>query len=386
MNDKQYEHVTEFPAEIPIPSFTPLSDTNYSSVMNNQIIPALAKVAQDLWTPVAGEFVLFDADHSLKQHPEHMESIHSTYYDWHAFKSEGYGKKSYQGTESRGTIVMLPGYTNASYKFSELVWYFLHYGFSILIVEERGQGFSAREIDDPGVVSVRHWKDYETDVVDSIANAREVFHIQEPLYLYGHSMGGGIAALIIEDYPQLFSRAILSSPMLMPLLPLVPGLVWLVTELIICSGSGHRYLWGAGPYVPDGPISYKGVTSHSRADWYDSLRASDIHYYTNGGDWYWLRSALEMDFYINRRAHIRKITTPTILFQSGNDEWVSNWHENRFVEIARSESVPLRFYRAPRARHEIFADTQDVIRKYVMTIVGFFASAVEDPSELDNLH
>ena len=42
------------------------------------------------------------------------------------------------------------------------------------------------------------------------------------IYLYGHSMGGGIAAAVAARAPEMFEKVILSSPMIRPLTGGVP--------------------------------------------------------------------------------------------------------------------------------------------------------------------
>ena len=82
-------------------------------------------------------------------------------------------------------------------------------GYSVYMNEHRGHGYSDGKTSDCGMVTIN---DFNTYVYDLHKFVEEVVHIKEKgnsLYLYAHSMGGGIAAMYLEKYPADFCKAVL---------------------------------------------------------------------------------------------------------------------------------------------------------------------------------
>ena len=122
-----------------------------------------------------------------------------------------------------GDIVMVHGFTENISKLYETAWYFLNSGFRVWLLQQRGHGASYRTVKDPSLVHIRNYKDLVEDLHYFVAEivrpalaaeAAAAGGAGSPLYLFGHSMGGGVSALYLERYPDDFKKAILSSPML----------------------------------------------------------------------------------------------------------------------------------------------------------------------------
>lgn len=115
---------------------------------------------------------------------------------------------------AKAAIVISHGFTECMPKYYEMIYYFAKAGYSVYMVEHRGHGFSERSVSDMSMVTVNSFDDYVSDLdmfIREIVMKREG---RRPLYLYGHSMGGAIAALYLEKHPEVFTKAVLSSPMI----------------------------------------------------------------------------------------------------------------------------------------------------------------------------
>ena len=115
---------------------------------------------------------------------------------------------------AKAAIVISHGFTECMPKYYEMIYYFAKAGYSVYMVEHRGHGFSDRSVSDISMVTVNSFDDYVSDLdmfIREIVMKREG---RRPLYLYGHSMGGAIAALYLEKHPEVFTKAVLSSPMI----------------------------------------------------------------------------------------------------------------------------------------------------------------------------
>ena len=79
------------------------------------------------------------------------------------------------------------------------------------IPEHCGHGRSYRLVEEPSLVHVDSYKRYVADLL-FVARTAKKEHKNLKLYLFGHSMGGGIAAAAVAAKPKLFERLVLSSP------------------------------------------------------------------------------------------------------------------------------------------------------------------------------
>ena len=108
-------------------------------------------------------------------------------------------------------VVISHGFCEFAEKYNEVVYRFLQEGYSVYVPEHRGHGYSGREVDDPELVHVQSYDSYVTDFarfVETVVSPRE-----EHRMVFAHSMGGAIAILALERYPEMFEAAILSAPM-----------------------------------------------------------------------------------------------------------------------------------------------------------------------------
>ena len=193
-----------------------------------------------------------------------------------------------------GLLVLCHGYTETCTKYHELIYYFLRHGFHVLAYDHRGHGRSFREVKNPYKI---HAEDFDADYVgdlDLIVQkvARKEFPAL-PLFLYGHSMGGCVAARYIELHPEVFSRCILSSPMLGIKTGDVPNmLTLLLARFMKLVGQGKRYILGQHDFLPDEVFEVSAATSPERFDRYNELRKITPEFQLSGGDYSWLYTCL----------------------------------------------------------------------------------------------
>ncbi len=116
----------------------------------------------------------------------------------------------------KGAVVISTGRTESYIKYVEIAYDLGKQGYSVYMHDHRGQGFSGRMTKNP---QMGHVWDFDNYVEDLKSFYTKVVSKQEhkKTFLLAHSMGGGIAALYIEKYPNDFDAAVLSSPMLEPL-------------------------------------------------------------------------------------------------------------------------------------------------------------------------
>ncbi len=114
---------------------------------------------------------------------------------------------------SNGTILLQQGHNEFIEKYFETIQEFLERNYSVIAFDWRGQGMSDRQINDIHKSYIkdydRHDKDLRYILLDLIKD-----NFPEPLIGIGHSMGGCLMLSAFHDHPEIFSKGILSAPML----------------------------------------------------------------------------------------------------------------------------------------------------------------------------
>ncbi|WEV41951.1 alpha/beta hydrolase [Bifidobacterium sp. ESL0682] len=316
---------------------------------------------------------LFDMS-SLKTPPT-PGKLHYVCFDAHKFDALNIPGAS---AKFRGSIVFSFGFTEFAAKHAEMTWYFLLAGYSVCILEHRGHGYSVRDVANPSLVWVDDWRRYVADLAKFAQTVGRRYAGDQPMHLYSHSMGGGIAAATLESFPMLFNRAVLSSPMIEPVTGMPNSIAGPVTALASTIGLSRHRAPGQKEFSPTMKLKgYEGA-EQARVQWYFDLRKKDKHYQTNAATFGWVNQALKMSHAVLSREACSRIETPILLFQAGRDTWVHNAAQNRFVERVRVESGDVVLERVEPAVHEIFSMPNAVLGPYVERIIDFYGESVEE--------
>ena len=186
-----------------------LDEANYDAEMDGTVLPALHACMTEGWMEPATVDWNGDALPKL----DRPGRLHYCCYD--AAKFDALREDGASGV-FRGAIVISHGFTEFARKYSEMAWYFLLAGYSVCILEHRGHGHSVHDVDNPSLVWIDDWRRYVSDFAAFADTVGREYACSEPLNLYCHSMGGGIGAAVMEHYPSLFDKAVLSAPMIAP--------------------------------------------------------------------------------------------------------------------------------------------------------------------------
>ena len=100
-----------------------------------------------------------------------------------------------------GAVVLCHGFTESAEKYREMTYYFLQAGYSVFAPDLRGHGRSYREIEDPSLTHVGKFSEYVSDLDRFVEKIVRPNAVNLPLYLFGHSMGGAVAALYLSAHP-----------------------------------------------------------------------------------------------------------------------------------------------------------------------------------------
>lgn len=271
--------------------------------------------------------------------------------------------------QSKGSIVISSGRTEAGIKYKEVFYDLYQNGYSVFTLDHRGQGQSGRMLENPDKGYVEDYS-YFVEDLHSFVEQRVLPNSQHQPKLLCHSMGGAIGALYMLSYPDTFSKVVFSSPMFGINAP-IPQ--WLGNALISTHGFFNTlfgdeawYFLGQGD-AGFQPFETNAVTS-SKARFAISEKEFAVADVALGGiTTEWLKSSMwAMDYIKN---HAKDIRTPTLLLQSGADTVVDNSAQDIVCNLMPDCILkPIK-----GAKHELMIE-QDKYRNSAMSaILSFFA-------------
>lgn len=277
----------------------------------------------------------------------------------------------YQVHRPKGIVMISHGFTETAEKYKEIIFYFLKAGYHVYMPEHCGHGRSYRLTEDLSLVHVDTYQRYVKDFLFVCDRAKEE-HPRLPLFLFGHSMGGGIAAAAAAERPELFRKIILSSPMIRPLTGRIPWHDARTIAAAFCkSGLPTHYVAGQKPY--HGPGKFENSSSLSKAsyEYYQEKRQKEPLFQMNGASYGWLYAAAVLNRDLQREAS-RKIKAPLLLFQAEQEHLVSKKEQVRFILRLNKHGAPYaKLVRVPGAKHEIFHSNDRILRAYWRMIFRF---------------
>ena len=278
---------------------------------------------------------------------------------------------SYVADEPKGTVIISHGFTETAEKYLEPIYYFVKHGFIVYQLEHCGHGRSYRLVEDLSLVHVDRYERYVTDMLAAAEAAKQV-HPQMPLFLYGHSMGGGIAAAALSLQPELFSGAVLSSPMIRPLTGTIPWPVAkLLAKLLCCMGKAKQYVPGGHAYDGKERFEDSASTSRERFAYYQTKRNAQPLFQMNAASCGWLNETARLNRYLMSKGW-KRVETPLLIFQAQDDAFVSTAEQDRFVEkVKAAGKTSVRKLRVDSTKHEIFSSEDWVLQNYWEEILMF---------------
>ncbi|WP_041210825.1 alpha/beta fold hydrolase [Aeromonas jandaei] len=269
-------------------------------------------------------------------------------------------------------ILIVNGRVESYLKYQELAWDLWRQGYSLYLIDHRGQGMSGRMLNDHDKGYIDQFDDY---VVDMKQFHDQIIMADKPakLFLLAHSMGGAISARYLERWPDDIRAAVLSSPMLGINLGGLPK--WLAKGLATTIGTVGGWFGeppygpGQGPYQDHGFADNELTHSQSRYQAFRQIYEQHPQIKLGGATAHWIYQGITgADAAI---ADAGAIKTPLLLLQAGNDSVVDNAAQDAFCTKANCEGgKPLRI---EGAWHELFIESDDKRQPALTAMLDFFA-------------
>lgn len=311
-----------------------IKEADYGRAIEEEIIPSLKAVRTD----------------------DYFRSRDGTRLFYHIYKAE----------KAERSVVIVHGFTSSSEKYEEMIWYFLNSGSDVYIYDQRGHAKSERKVADKTLTHVDKFSEYVEDLesfVDCIV-PKEL-----PLYLYAHSMGGAIAGLYMEKHPDVFRRAVLSSPMIAPSTGGYPAFLGrAICRAMILFGGAKKRIFLSPEYPGKEKFENSCASSEPRFAHYEYFKRTHEDYHNYSPTYRWTLESLKVYKKLMKKGAPEGIETEVLVFSAGRDTVVSLDAMKEFAE-----RVPAcRLIGYPEAKHEIYYSTDEVMERYIPEVINFF--------------
>lgn len=238
---------------------------------------------------------------------EQMENVVKPYLDIRKsvlWPEREEGKKiyceRYLADSPKGVVMISHGFTETAEKYKEVIYYFVKKQYHVYLPEYCGHGRSYRLIPDSSLIYVDDYQRYVNDFL-YVAKMAAKENPGLPVFLYGHSMGGGLAVAEAAQEPKLFTKVVLSSPMIRPA---TGNILWPVAKQIAfgaCQqGKGAEYVVGQHPYEGRENFETSSSTCKVRFEYYQDKKEKEPLFQTNGASYSWLYQAGRLNRYLQR--------------------------------------------------------------------------------------
>ncbi|MBU2114077.1 MAG: alpha/beta fold hydrolase [Gammaproteobacteria bacterium] len=280
-----------------------------------------------------------------------------------------YGFKTPGATQA---FVISPGRMELAIKYAELCFELVQAGYSVYLIDHRGQGLSQRALLNPHKGYVSHFGQYQQDLALFIEQVVLPAGHSQHIAL-GHSMGCAILAGYMQQYPHPFNAAILCSPMFGIYTGLVP--YRLAQSIALAYGALNQalsrepwYFPGQGNYKEKPFIANPLTGCAPRYQWLMQLYRDNPKAQLGGVTSSWVNAAIKAMAQLQRDAARWRI--PVLLLQAAADKVVSNHAQNVWLQQLPADLIQRKVILA-NARHEIFIETDDIRQQAFIAINQF---------------
>jgi lysophospholipase len=274
--------------------------------------------------------------------------------------------RKFVNPEAKAGILLVHGYTESLVKYRELTYDLYRNGYSVYMYEHRGHGFSERMLAEKDVVYVDDFMNYVLDMNRFID--QHIMPQGQKLFLFAHSMGGGIAINYLQRYPDKVDGAALSSPMLDINTGGFP--YWVakgVARVGTLLGFGSKFAPGqSGADIKSWVINENQGDTNSQVRFSRYIKdiAQDSRLVLGGASYQWLNESFKYSEKAREKEHAATVSTPTLLLQAEHDTYVNPEGQNQYCTTA----VNCRILKIPGSRHHSCMDV-DAVRTPALTAV-----------------
>ena len=274
----------------------------------------------------------------------------------------------YKTTENRASIVIVHGFTEFLKKYYELTWYFLNMGFNVFLFDLRGHGYSYRSVENTELTHIDYFEDYAKDLDCYINNVVIPNSADAPVYLFAHSLGGGIATYYLGAFENKIKKAILSSPLVYPVCTPLPRYVLraLLTKEAKRDGWSAKFRF-TSDFKPDANFATSSDQSECRFRHNLNMRINDINYRNSSSSNRWNYEILGIMDKILDKKLLSKINSDVLVIAGGKDTVVKLRPQKRLVK-----KLGCKYICFEDAKHSTYTMVDKDLEKFVATVLDYY--------------
>ena len=273
--------------------------------------------------------------------------------------------EAYDKTLSRGSIVILHGFTESAEKFREAAYYFRKAGYGVYSLDMEGHGKSHRTSTKKEKVEIDSFDTYAEDLKLFIDRVVVPATKNGKVYIYSHSLGSTVALLYMMKHPYTIEKAVLSSPMICGNMGMPVAVAGTVARLLCALGGKGIPAPGRCVFDENQTVENSDATSKARFEYYHNKRRSEPLYQTSGPAFGWVKASLEAR---DKILGGEKIKTELLIFLPEEDRQLLHSYTEKFADKADIE-----IKRVKNSRHEIFMSGDETLKWYFEEVLEFFA-------------
>ncbi len=275
--------------------------------------------------------------------------------------------EAYERTLSRGSIVILHGFTESAEKFREAAYYFFKAGYSVFSLDMEGHGKSHRSSSKKEKVEIDSFDTYAKDLNFFIERVVVPHSGNGKIHIYSHSMGSTVALLYLMKYPFAVKKAVLSSPMICGNMGMPVAVAGAVAKLLCAIGGKGIPAPGRCVFDENQTVENSDAASKARFDYYHAKRKAEPLYQTSGPSFGWVKASLEARDRILSDEGIKALRTELLIFRPEQDRQLLHSYTEKFAEKA-----DVKIKEVKNSRHEIFMSENRVLEWYFEQVLEFF--------------
>ncbi|MET3591908.1 lysophospholipase [Mesorhizobium shonense] len=314
-----------------------------------------------------------DLFHQTEGNPQ-PENAAGGFFTTHDGKNIRYGVFGAVARPLQGTVVLLTGRNECIEKYFETIRNLADRGFSVAVLDWRGQGGSSRLLRDPQRGYVRSFRDYTRDL-EQFFGEIVLPDCRGPYYILAHSTGAVIALLASPSMVNRVRRMVLIAPFLaVPDLPVSITTVRRVCAVFCTLGLGWLYAaLGPRPKLPT-PFETNKVTSDpERYRRNTGIYKAWPQLALGGPTIRWLKAAAEASDAISDPDFMAGIQMPMLIVAAGADQVVSTKAVESYARRLRVGSLLM----IDGAHHEILQE-RDLFREQLLAAFDAFIPGTGD--------
>jgi lysophospholipase len=267
--------------------------------------------------------------------------------------------------DEKGAIVISNGRRESALKYKELIFDLYRVGYSVYILDHRGQGFSERiNVTDKQMGHIDDFEYYVSDLKKYYDKFVKI-NRHNKILLLAHSMGATIGTRYIEKFPDDFDCAALSSPMF--------GLRFPACNLIgLFTGAEPKYLIGEKNFDNEEMNFSTNNLTHSKVRYEALMKMYENNPSTKigGPSYHWVYQSCITFKKIFKELH--KIEIPIIVIQAGKDKVVTTSAQKKLVFELKKFGKDVKGYTINDAYHEMFIEKDEFRIPVITTLLDFF--------------